>query len=343
MKVHLVSVDFPPERDGGVASWAEDLGRALVGAGADVVVYTRSAPKTRAYDAALPFPVVRMVGRSWGRWQAQWVAAQVGWRLRHGDRLLFSTWPAGAILGPWAAGRGVKVGVAFHGSELTRLHAPPEALTRLLRVATACLPVSDFLSARLRALGGRGRPVPMPAPASAELPRAEGQGLIVVARLNPLKGVERAVRLAAALGWPLEIGCDGPSRPRVEALVDQLGADVTLVGRRPRAEVLQRLRGKAACMLLPHVEPDGSGAEGLGLCLLEAMGQGTPAIGNATGGVPEALGPGLLLADPDDVQGAATTIRAWLKDGGRGAEGHAWVRAHHGPERAAAAVLEALA
>ena len=110
MKVHLVSVDFPPERDGGVASWAEDLGRALVGAGADVVVYTRSAPKTRAYDAALPFPVVRMVGRSWGQWQAQWVAAQVGWRLRRGDRLLFSTWPAGAILGPWAAGRGVKGG-----------------------------------------------------------------------------------------------------------------------------------------------------------------------------------------------------------------------------------------
>ncbi|MBK7759590.1 MAG: glycosyltransferase [Deltaproteobacteria bacterium] len=118
---------------------------------------------------------------------------------------------------------------------------------------------------------------------------------------------------------------------------------MTLVGRRPRAEVLQRLRGKAACMLLPHAEPDGSGAEGLGLCLLEAMGQGTPAIGNATGGVPEALGPGLLLADPDDVQGAATTIRAWIKGGDRGAEGHAWVRAHHGPERAAAAVLEALA
>ena len=53
-----------------------------------------------------------------------------------------------------------------------------------------------------------------------------------------------------------------------------------------------------AVLLLPEVDTDGMGAEGLGLCLLEAANVGTPAIGCRVGGVPEAVGPGLLI-DPE--------------------------------------------
>ena len=65
----LITLDFPPGYIGGVAAWADDLARALVGRGHSVTVLAKATGGTREHDAALPFDVVRMRGRSWGRWQ----------------------------------------------------------------------------------------------------------------------------------------------------------------------------------------------------------------------------------------------------------------------------------
>ncbi len=181
---------------------------------------------------------------------------------------------------------------------------------------------------------------PQPAPLGVAEPA--GEGLVCVARLGPLKGVDRAIRLAAALNWPLRVVGDGAARPSLEALAAETGASVEFTGRLSRVDALQAYRGRAANLLLPRVDVDGSGAEGFGVVLLEGMGWGVPAVGCATGGVPEAVGPGLLLSSPDDPVASAAALTAWLGDKGRGAEAWAWARDHHGRARAARVALEAL-
>ncbi|MCB9759381.1 MAG: glycosyltransferase family 4 protein [Alphaproteobacteria bacterium] len=338
--IHLVTLDFPPAYDGGVAAWAEDLGRALVDQGQPVRVYARRTGDTGAADRALPFEVARLRGRSWGRWQGIWAAA-VAPRVRRGDTVVLATWPLGTVLAPLVAGRAA-VAVAFHGSELTRHARAPAGLRRVVAVARACLPVSRFLQAELLRLTGReGVVMPMPLAFPASAPQGARQGLVCLARLTPLKGVERVLALGEALGWPVSIIGDGPARSSLEA--QGAGAEVRFHGRLPRAEARRALGAHQLCALLPRTAPDGGGAEGLGLALLEAMGEGTPVVGCATGGVPEAVGEGLVLDAPDDAAASADQVRGWLAGGARGDEARRWVLAHHGPAASVGALMEALA
>ncbi|MEQ1571729.1 MAG: glycosyltransferase, partial [Myxococcota bacterium] len=92
--------------------------------------------------------------------------------------------------------------------------------------------------------------------------------------------------------------------------------------------------------LVPRVDRDGTGAEGFGFTLVEAMAHGVPAVGCATGGVPEAVGPGLVVSDPDDPARCVREIRGFLAtDPGPAAFG--WARAHHGVARTVDAWLTA--
>ena len=343
--IHVVTLDFPPTYDGGVATWAVELALGLHEAGRPVAVYARSARGVSAHDRALPFPVVRMRGRSWASRGADWVALQVSPRVRAADAVVFATWPLARRASRGLRRRGVPHAVAFHGSDLTRLAEAPPAL-EVVAAGAACLPVSAFLMGELRrmlpeqALDGSAI-IPQPCGGSGG-EGGDGEGLIVVARLNRLKGVDRALRLAAALGWPITVVGDGPERAALEALAASIGARARFTGRLSLQETLASYGGHAACALLPRVDRDGSGAEGFGLTLLEAMSRGVPAVGCATGGVPEAVGPGLVLAEPDNPEAAAAAVRAFLAAGDRGAEGRRWVRENHGRQRLAAAVLRAL-
>ncbi len=343
--IHLVTLDFPPGFDGGVASWAHDTARALAAAGRAVTVYARSTGDTREHDRALGFPVLRLGGRSWARRGALWVDLQVSPLVRRGDAVIFATWPIASRACPRLARRGIAAAVVFHGSDLSRLERCPPGLSAVLESARACLPVSAFLRGELARLApgadpGRWRVLPQPAPLGGG--SAGPRGLVVCARLNALKGVDRVLAIGAALGWPVTVVGDGPERGALEALAARLGVAARFTGRLPRARALRAYDGHAACLLLPRRDRDGSGAEGFGMVLLEAMGRGVPAVGCATGGVPEALGPGLLLPRPDSAEDSAGRIRAWLAGGDRGAEARAWVAAHHGGARTAAALLRSL-
>ncbi len=331
--IHLVTLDFPPDFDGGVASWAEDLARALVDAGHPVTVYARYTGRSGEYDGILPFPVMRMMGRSWQRWQAWWVRMQVAPRLKKGDIVLFASWRLAFLLGPIAAQKGSKVGVFFHGSELTELSRTPFGLKLVLRHVHWLFPVSRFLADQLSrhsADPSKVRVVPMHL-ALGQAPGAPGRGLLVVARLNKRKGIDRVIRIARALQWPLTIIGAGSARPALEVVQLECGAEVEFVGRLSRVRVLDAYRGKVATLLLPRCNPDGSGAEGLGLALLESAARGTPTVGCRTGGVPEACQ--LVLEDPDDAAGSAELIRSWLQAGGRGQEAWEQVQREHGPAR----------
>jgi glycosyltransferase involved in cell wall biosynthesis len=158
----------------------------------------------------------------------------------------------------------------------------------------------------------------------------------MLARMTPLKGVDRAIKLARQLGQHLVLIGDGPARHAQEG---ECPDDVEFLGSLDRDAAMLRLAHAQAMLLLPRTETDGSGAEGLGLCLLEAAARGVPVIGCATGGVPEATGPGLLI-DPDapDLQ----AIREFLGDPEAGLRAQAWVQQAHGPEACLHVLREAL-
>ncbi|MDP2310536.1 MAG: glycosyltransferase family 4 protein [Pseudomonadota bacterium] len=304
MTWHVVTTDYPP-RDGGVATWAEGVARALHLAGEPVLVHARDGA-----PADHPVPAVRMCGRSWARWGSWWAAGSVLPRLRAGDRIVAATWPMASRLLGGAARRDVPVFVAWHGSDLTR---PPlvDGLDRVRRSAIL-IPVSAYLGGLL------GQPYTvLPAPIDPLTPVPRGDRLLVVARLGPLKGGDRALRLAKRLGRPITLVGEGPAREGLEALAKDLGVDATFTGALPRDQI--PWAGTWALALLSRAEasgdlsrsasrsaptprgwavpPGGAGQEGLGLVLLEAAARGIPSIGSRVGGIPEAAS--VVLDDPE--------------------------------------------
>jgi phosphatidylinositol alpha-1,6-mannosyltransferase len=335
----LVTEDFPPTAVGGIAAWAEDLAGALAASGEAVTVLARRRPGVEAWDRGRPYPVIRMAGRSWGSWQGLWAALAVLPRLGPGVVVLAATWRLVSWIAPLVRILGATLLVSAQGSDLTQLERAPGALRRVAAAARAWVPVSRFLGDELGRLGISGevfvlpmalQAPPAPAPASPEGP------LVVIARLLPSKGVDRVLAIGRALGRPVRVVGDGPAAGALRAL----GGAVQWMGALPRDEARAALIGASALLLLPRSGPDGRGAEGLGLCLLEAAAAGVPVIGCFTGGVPEATGPGLLLDDPEAPD--LNAIRAFLGDPASGALARAWVLAHHGPAAAVAALRAAL-
>jgi len=216
------------------------------------------------------------------------------------------------------------------------LNEAPPPLRALSTAVDAWLPVSGFLARELERLhlvepgDPRVHILPMPIPVPTTDPAIRGEALVCVARPTPLKGIDRVVALAQALGRPLHlIGPDATAHAHVNAL-----------GVLSRPETLQRVAQAAACVLLPRTDDCGFGAEGLGLALLEAANHGVPVIGCATGGVPEAVGPGLLLDNPDDPD--LDAVESWLSEPTHGDHARTWLRAHHGPQHTLRVLKEAV-
>lgn len=332
MTWHLVAPEYPPDV-GGIATWAAATARALRDAGEDVLVHARARPGVRP---APDVPTLPMHGRSWGRWGPVWAALSVVPRLRPGDRVLCATWEmAPRLLAP-ARRLGVPVAVAWHGSDLTR----PPRMPGLARVRAEAVhvPVSAYLGGLL------GVPhVVLPMPVAPEPLAAAGDRLLVVARLTPLKGVDRALRLAARLGRPVTVVGDGPERAALERLAADLPVPVAFAGALPPDRV--PWDGAWALALLSRPDPaparpagrgwapppGGEGQEGLGLVLLEAAARGIPSIGTRVGGIPEAAS--VIIEDPDTDPVPTLPDRASVRDR---------LAALHGPARTVAAFRAAV-
>lgn len=288
MRVHLVTTEFPPF-PGGVGTWAGAVASGLAGLGHEVHVWARQGQ---------PIPSVvfhRLWGRSWNRWGPVWTAAQVRPALQPDDVVLCTTWPLALHLG-----RPLQLLVAWHGSDLTRPAVLPGREAVAARATN--LAVSRFLAARL---GAPARVLCAPVD-PAPLAR-RGDALLTVARLVPSKGVDRVLRFGARLGRRVVVVGDGPERPRLEALAAELGVRATFLG----ATRDIPWDGTWALALFSRPWPDGSGAEGLGLVLLEAAARGIPTLGSNVGGIPEVAD---VVLDPEvDVPGAlpeADAVRA---------------------------------
>jgi len=341
---HVVVGDFPPAFTGGVASWTERVCHALIERGEELVLHARGARlrgrvDESRHDAASALSIRRLRVRSWNANQASAVARLVGPQLCAGDRVLATTWPLAPGLRAPCEALGVPLLVVAHGSEVSRLELAPAPLAELATGARFAA-VSGFLAARLAALGVAARVLPAPVELDADAPGPEGrEGLLVVARCTPNKGIERAIDLAGALGWTLTVVGEGSQLPALRAHARAAGVAVRFEGRLSWEATVARYRGARALVQLSRADADGGGAEGLGLVVLEAVAHGAPAAVSAVGGLPEAVGPGLVLSEPDDPQASARALRAWLDTGAPVARQRAWLATEHGVQRTVDALL----
>jgi glycosyltransferase involved in cell wall biosynthesis len=140
----------------------------------------------------------------------------------------------------------------------------------------------------------------------------EGPTLVFAGRLSLQKSLDVALRAVAACdGVMLVLAGDGPERPRLDALVVELGigARVRFLGAQPRQTVLELLAAGDAELL-------SSGWENFPHSLIEGLAVGTPVISTSVGGVVEIVTDGVngLLVPPDDPDVLADAIRRFFAD-----------------------------
>ncbi len=145
-------------------------------------------------------------------------------------------------------------------------------------------------------------------------PRAERSRVIVHnSNFRPLKRVADVVRVFARVrhehGCELVLIGDGPDRPAIQRLVDELGctSDVRFLGE--QLSFSEALRA-ARVFLLP------SETESFGLAALEALSCGVPVVATCVGGLPEVVSDGEtgFLADVGDVERMAAAVARLLEE-----------------------------
>ncbi|PIL18751.1 hypothetical protein P775_19475 [Puniceibacterium antarcticum] len=185
-----------------------------------------------------------------------------------------------------AALAGVPVIASLHNHP-HRLFQPRDAkaratLSALARAAAVSFPLEEHFAdleadtgtALLRVLPN---PIEIPEKPVRDLPR---ECLVIgVGRLVPVKRFDMLLRSWALVAsafpeWRLAIYGEGPERPRLEAMISELGLNgqVTLPG---ATERIFEIYSRASLLVHP------SQFEGFGLVLAEAMARGTPVIGFA--------------------------------------------------------------
>lgn len=349
----VVTNDFPP-RQGGIQTFvAALLERRPPGS---LVVLASRSPGWEAYDATLPYPVVR---RPTGMLLPTRATARAAVDLarRHGcDSAFFGAAAPLGLIAPAlrAAGVGRLVG-ATHGHE-TGWVALPGSRRLMQRIAghldvLTC--ISDYTRDRLApALGSRTRLAQLspgvdvdrfrPGTDGSPVRRRYGLGgapvVVCVSRLVPRKGQDVLVA-----GWPrvldrhpdarlLLVG-GGPDERSLRRAIAGRGrqGSVVLTGGVPPAELPEHYAAGDVFAMPCRTRRGGLDVEGLGMVFLEASACGLPVVAGTSGGAPETVQEGVTghVVDPRSPDAVATTIADLLDDPARraamGAAGRAWV------------------
>ncbi|GAA4603337.1 glycosyltransferase family 4 protein [Actinoallomurus liliacearum] len=348
----IVTNDFPP-RQGGIETFVHAMATRLPD---DVVVYTSHEDGDTAFDAALPFPVVR--DRSRTLLPTRRVARKAVELARtHGcDRVWFGAAAPLALMAPALRRGGVERIVATtHGHEIWWAKVP--GTRRLMRRIGDGVDVVTYLGPYTRsriepALGpsprlsrlvpGVDADVFRPDAAAAERVRADlrlyGRPVILcVARLVSRKGVDMLIRALplvrrqvpeAAL---LVVG-DGPDQDRLRSLARRhADGSVYFAGGTPHAATPPYYAAADVFAMPCRTRLGGLEAEGLGIVFLEAAASGLPVIAGDSGGAPDAVLDGRTgrLVDPTETAAIAEALTTTLLDPERaamGAAGREWVR-----------------
>jgi glycosyltransferase involved in cell wall biosynthesis len=268
-----------------VALWTDDRALAALFTGAGIAVAAPPARAGRRLSARL---------RATGGPDVAWLAAHLS---SVGAAAVHLHTFASHVLGTRA---GLRAGVPVVRTEHSLrvydnwLCRPFSSwsLRRAARVVTVSAHLGRVIAGRFPELDARltvianGVTLPAPATTMGEGPDSGPLRLSLVARLEPRKAVDRALRAVARVpGTCLDIVGDGPLRAELERLSSALGLSqrVRFWGYRPDPERVVSASDAALCS---------SRTEGLPLNLLEAMALGRPAVAVPVGGVPEIVSDG---------------------------------------------------
>ncbi|MEQ8841249.1 MAG: glycosyltransferase family 4 protein [Acidimicrobiales bacterium] len=333
----LVTNDFPP-KVGGIQSYLWELWRRLPPD--DVVVHTTPYAGTDDFDAAQDFTVIRS--------KEPWLLPQpvlthrVNTLAREYDAELVILDPAVPVglIGPHLDR---PYGVVLHGAEVTipgRLPGTHTLLNRVLGSATGVIAAGGYPAAEAERSLGRSLPTTVVPPgvdaarivplddAGKQAARArlglpvDGPLVTSASRLVPRKGMDVLIRASLVVrdrhpDVHVAISGGGRDQRRLQRLVDELDAPVTLLGRLPDADMPALYACGDVFAMLCRTRWGGLEQEGFGIVFVEAAAAGVPQVAGRSGGAHEAVAhgeTGLVVDDPTDERGVAGAIADLLDD-----------------------------
>lgn len=348
MKVLVVAEYYPRLADPAFGVWAHRQALAAQAAGVELRVLVlhrpippRSAftpPRLRPLLAPLRQPrrvrldgvsvrYVRFVApprwRSYASWSA-WMAPPLRAALRSEPPfdLIHAHYAAPVADAVRRAAPEAPLMVSVHGGDVLAVARDSdrgrETVAGALTHARLVLANSAGTERRCAALGAAAtRVVHLGCDLPPRRPRRHSDELVTVAHLIERKrhaDVLRALWLLRdshpRLRWTI-VG-DGPERPRLERLADELGMRdrLTFTGALPHAEAVAHAQ-RAGVFVLPSVD------EAFGVAYVEAMAGAVPAIGCRGEDGPEEIartGDGMALVPPGEPDALARTIAALADD-----------------------------
>jgi phosphatidylinositol alpha-1,6-mannosyltransferase len=354
-RILLVSNDFPP-RPGGIQAYLHQLALALPAG--EIAVYAPDWPGAAAFDARLPFPVVRDPGSLMLPTLPVLRRAVGLLRELRCETAWFGAAAPLALLGPALRRRaGVRRVVASsHGHEVGWSMLPPGrmALRRIGADADVVTAVSQYTRHRIASAFGPGAALELLPPgvdcaalrpdpgARAEIRRRHRLGdtpiVLCVSRLVARKGQDTLVRALPAVqrqvpGATLLLVGDGPRRAALHRLVQSCGVAgaVVCTGAVPWSELPAYYAAGDVFAMPCRTRGHGLDVEGLGLVFLEASATGLPLVVGDAGGARETVRAGDTgeLVNGRDVAAVARAVATLLADPERatamGRRGRRWM------------------
>lgn len=348
----IVTNDFPP-RQGGIETFVHAMATRVPDD--DVVVYTSSEQGAEAYDATLPFPVIRdrahmLLPTPRVTRRTLQIARAYGC-----DRVWFGAAAPLAAMAPALRKGGIRRMVAAtHGHEIWWARTP--VARRLMRRIGDNVDVVTYLGEYTRrriapALGPGARLerlVPgvdaaefRPEESAARAVR-ERHGLgdrpvvLCVSRLVPRKGQDVLIRAMPLIrrsvpDAALVIVGQGPHEDRLRDLARRhAGGDVVFAGGRDHASTAGYYAAADVFAMPCRTRKAGMEAEGLGIVFLEAAASGLPVVVGDSGGAPDTVLAGVTgaVVDGRDVRAVAGSVVRTLLSPERaemGEAGRRWV------------------
>jgi phosphatidylinositol alpha-1,6-mannosyltransferase len=350
----VVTNDYPP-RPGGIQVLVHELAsRQPAG---EIVVYAPAWKGASAFDASLPYPVVRhptslMLPTPDVARRAAAIA-----RAEDCDVVWFGAAAPLGLLAPALRRNSqvVRTVATTHGHEVGWALLP--GTRQLLRGVGAVNDVVTYLGDYTRR---RLAPAFGPHPDLVQLasgvdtamfnPDTDGGAIraqyglgdrpvvVCVSRLVPRKGQDVLVRALPAIrrrvpGAALLIVGGGPYRRTLERLVrdHDVARDVVITGSVPWTRLPAYYAAGDVFAMPCRTRRGGLEVEGLGIVYLEASATGLPVVAGRSGGAPDAVRDGETgtVVDGRDVVSVASAVGELLADRGRsaalGAAGRAWV------------------
>ncbi|MFF1503410.1 glycosyltransferase family 4 protein [Streptomyces sp. NPDC058316] len=350
----VITNDFPP-RQGGIETFVHAMATRIPDD--DVVVYTSREPGDAAYDAALPFPVVRdSSGMLLPTRRVTRRAVEIA--EAHGcDRVWFGAAAPLALMAPALRRSGIRRMVATtHGHEIWWARTP--GARRMMRRIGEGVDVVTYLGQYTRAriepaLGPRARMSRLVPGVDAQVYRPDADAgldlrtelglngervILCVARLVPRKGQDMLIRALPLIRREvpdavLVVVGRGPDEARLRKMAGRLdGSAVRFVGGKSHTETPAYYAAADVFAMPCRTRKGGLEAEGLGIVFLEAAASGVPVVVGDSGGAPDTVLDGRTgrVVDGTDVAAVAGALTRILLDGElaaeMGAAGREWAR-----------------